>query len=243
MYIAYLDESGSFGDTRVLAIAGYAARAIEWARLEVAWKRMLRRIGVATFHMRECLHRRGAFEGRTAEDSKEALTQVVDVILSHDVHGIGAAVLLRDLGEVIVGRAREEVGEPWHLCFRHVVKEVSERLDRLPRDQWVAFVCDLQDQFAREAQRIYLRINSTPNWPNRNQLGSLTFGSRHEEVGLQVADVLAYETFKHLDDRLYADRRIRRSLERLSSGRPFYGEFYDREALLRLAYRWDFNAS
>lgn len=243
MFVAYLDESGSFGDTRVLAIAGYAARALEWARLEMTWKAVLRRLGIDVFHMRECLHARGAFAGWTPERRTEALTQVVDAILSYDVHGIGAAVLLRDFEEVMVGQARTEVGEPWHLCFRHVILAVSQRIDRLPREEWVAFVCDLQHEFGPEATRIYDRINRTPNWPNRNQLGSLTFASRKEEVGLQVADVLAYETFKHLDDKLYTDRVIRKSLERLKDGRPFVGEYYDREALLELAARWEFNAT
>jgi hypothetical protein len=243
MYITYLDESGSFGDTRVLAIAGYSAQAVEWARLEHAWKKMLKRIGVGVFHMRECLHRRGAFEGRTIDDSREALTQVVDAILSHEVHGIGAAVLLRDYDDVIVGSTREDIGDPWHLCFRHVIKEVAERIDRLPKDEWVAFVCDLQEEYSGEAERLYRRINETPDWPNRRQLGSLTFGSRQDEVGLQVADVLAYETFKHLDDRLYTDRGIRKSLDRLTQGRPFYGEYYDREALLQFAARREFNVS
>ena len=70
----------------------------------------------------------------------------------------------------------------------------------------MAFVCDLQQEFEAESRSIYERIQQTENWPNRRQLGSLSFGLRSEEVGLQVADLLAYETFSHVRNTVYTVR-------------------------------------
>jgi hypothetical protein len=232
MYIAFVDESGSHGSTRVLAMATYAAHAVEWARLEHDWKRLLGRMGVATFHMVDCVHRVRDFEGWSQERSNAAIREVVDLILGFNVHGLAAAVLLGDYDQIVTGRARDEVGTPWHLCFRDLLRGVSERIERLPQSEWVAFVCDLQDEFSAEAERLYRRIRETPNWPNRNRLGTLTFGSRLDWVGLQVADVLAYETFRHLDNTLYCDRGIRKSLDRLKEGRPYFGQYYDISAII-----------
>ncbi len=238
MYVAYVDESGSYPQTRVLAVAGYAAPALEWARLEFAWKKMLRSWNLEAFHMVDCIHKVGEFAGWSQERSDAAIKEVVDLVVGYDVHGIGAAVLLRDYDAIVTGRARREIGEPWHLCLRHLVFEVSRRIDRLPRSEWVAVVCDLQQQFAAEASRMYERCRETPEWPQRNRLGTLTFASRAEEVGLQVADVLAYETFRHLDNTLYCNREIRRSIDRLVHERPYVGVYYDREALEPLVARW-----
>jgi hypothetical protein len=238
MYVAYLDESGSYPHTRVLAIAGYAAPAIEWARLEYVWKKMLRSWNVNAFHMVDCIHGRGEFTGWDQQRRNAAIKEVIDLVVGYDVHGIGAAVLLRDYEALVTGRARREIGEPWHLCLRHLVFEVSRRIDRLPRSEWVAFVCDLQEEFSAEASRMYERCRENPEWPQQNRLGTLTFASSKEEVGLQVADLLAYETFRHLDNKLYCNREIRKSLDRLVHERPYFGAYYTREELEPLAAKW-----
>jgi hypothetical protein len=181
--------------------------------------------------------RKRDFKGWERGQLNDAIVAVVDLIVRYDVHGVAAGVLLPEYAKVVKGRARVEVGTPWHLCLRTVLLTVSERADRLPPGEWVAFVCDLQQEYAPEAAGMYERIDQTPNWPNRKRLGSFTFDTDATSIGLQVADVLAYETFRHMDNTVYSNRTIRRSMDRLVHERPFYGTYYDHEALAELAGR------
>jgi hypothetical protein len=56
MLQAFVDASGK-GDPNVLVVAGYVARADEWARFSQAWKEKIDQAGLRRFKITEMSHR------------------------------------------------------------------------------------------------------------------------------------------------------------------------------------------
>lgn len=224
MYIAYIDESGSYGSMKVFAVAGWAAHALEWARLEFSWKRALAEFGLSSFHMAECENRRGLFAQWSKADTIEAVKRFASIIEGRYLNGFGMAVLLDDFYELPKEDRVKWFDNHYLLCFQSCVLEISKRADRLPKHEWTAFVAERQEEFNGQTQVMYQKIVDRPKWPNRDRLGSLSFGSGTESIPLQAADMIAYETFKQVHNMNFDPRPVRKSFERMMN-KPFIGGY------------------
>ena len=85
-----------------------------------------------------------------------------------------------------------------------------------------------------EATRLYNDLKDQREWPNHERLADIVaFASKRETIPLQVADLAAYETYKHLDNRLFhSERPVRWPLRQFGS--KFSGKYFDAAAFTKL---------
>src|SRR5579859_5733495 len=84
--IAYLDESGTHDPSgkqkgaEVAAIVGYLSTYKRWVKFQRAWRDVLKKYGVKTFHMKFFAHRTGEFKGWPEKKRRAFLSSLIAVI-------------------------------------------------------------------------------------------------------------------------------------------------------------------
>ncbi len=235
---AYMDESGIHSASSVCAIAGLVGTESEWETLERRWRRTVDEEGVSVFHMAEFESRLGEFEGWSDTRRHLFLSKLVEAIKARDIHCVGSALVRADYERLTedekVWMTHGNAGYPYFLCFQHCIVESCHIADGLPSEEKVAFVFDRQQEFAAEATRLYNDLKDQGEWPNHERLADIVaFASKRETIPLQVADLAAYETYKHLDNRLFhPERPIRWPMRQLGS--KFSGKYFEAAAFSKL---------
>lgn len=81
---------------------------------------------------------------------------------------------------------------------------------------------------------LYEYIGSLKEWEFNKHLGKLSFANYRQEPGIQVADLLARETMKHMQNTMLAsrDRWTRQSFMKLNANPRFHLRFVEKEEML-----------
>ena len=242
MMVGYFDESGLDQRSRTVCIGGYVADSCDWFELGRAWCEVLADSRIDCFHMVDFENRQGEFKNWSNEKRFSFIKEVVSLINSLDVWGIGAGVVKVDYELVSTELAVRKPDrplwwqDPYLFAFYDVIVETCIRAENLAPSEKIAFIFDQQFTYEGRAQKIYRDLQGDGPWPRSFRLGSLEFCSKREVIGLQVADLLAYELRKALDHKLYEpSRAARKSMVRLKR-RPINPHYFN-EAALRLLVR------
>jgi len=195
---AYCDESATAH--QVYCVAGYWATAREWEKFERLWKAKLAEAGLCEFHATDCEHGKGEFAGRA--DRLELPMAFIDIIYRAGLHGVFAVLDLRGwdrfADRVAELRSEHRMGDPHYVAFQQLMETVAIGVANFPAQERVALVFDDRPDHGK-VKLLYdsLKAASNPDlaiFPER--LGSITHGDSRELVGLQAADLLAYEVRK-----------------------------------------------
>jgi hypothetical protein len=230
---AFVDASGK-GDPNVLVVAGYVARADEWARFSQAWKEKVDQAGLRRFKMTEMSHRLeiAAFFYRTIEeyDISAAISCVFDT-----------AGLVRMVDEFIPYSPSLDLRalkNPYLYAARQIIENLALAQDKMGLQGPVDFIFD------NEAEKARL----SPHWdrfraslsPNVSGLvgDDPIFRDDEKFMPLQAADLWAWWVRKWYEDgnkdgvkNLDFPWTVKRVIPRLHS---VYDETFLRSTLLEL---------
>jgi hypothetical protein len=239
--VGFFDESGL--DERSLSfwVAGYVGFPSDWYEFSRRWNHALKSHGVTTLHTTELLHSKGEFKGWTPEQKRACLADLISVVDGSNLLGVGGGVVREVYKRLVVDSGfLEEVGlkpewwrEPYLLAFQHCIVEAVRMVTVLPKRTVINFIFEEQSVYASRCKFVFSGLSDTRVWPRGDWLGSVEFAPPSKYTPLQLADLLAYELRKALDNKL-ADpgKEIRRSLERLRS-RLISSPYVDEEAMTR----------
>ncbi len=225
MFTIFGDESADEMKQRVFAIAGVMGREAQWDELIDKW---VKRTGGKEFHAAEC-------ESEYANDPdrdkhRENLRMYADLaqlIANSGLRGWGVSMDLAGWREFFPEVFRDI---PYYKCF----VEVSDRLIREAAklgERKVKFTFDNRQESEKNTGFLYDWIVNQSEWKERNIFLDLeiSFSSR-KNPRIQVADLLARETMKDLDNRIGpVKRKMRRSMEALATNGRFHFEHLMRE--------------
>ena len=199
MLTVYLDESGT-ADSPMLVLAGYMADASKWTRFQREWRKILLEFQIPYFHMNECAHFRGPFEGWTESRRKDLLGRLAFTITTTAGWSLSCSIPMKDYNEVVPEWMRKRLVNPYFFCvwacfpivFRcyRGGKISGERID---------FVFDHKAGAAGEARKILQFQRGAPllTEDEKKALGSVRFDDDCKVLPLQAADYLAYEVRKY----------------------------------------------
>lgn len=245
MFVGYFDESGLDERSKSFCIAGYVAESKNWFELRRSWSSTLAEAGVTCFHMADFENRQGEFEGWTNAKRIGFIKDLLALINSTDVWGVGCGIVKTDYERISAAFiARGKVTPHWYrhpylLAFQHCLIETCVHAEDVHPREKIAFVFDQQAEFHARAEKVYEGLTSSGKWPRAFRLGSLRFASKLDAIPLQAADLLAYELRKRLDHKLFDPARS----ERLSMGRVrrrlINPKYFDEAALRLLIEQFD----
>jgi hypothetical protein len=232
---AYIDDSGNPSDSPSVVLSAFVARPRIWDKVCKKWSKIVQgRYRVRVFHATDCSNGRGEFAGWPQSKRDKLFSDLIGVIEQYkELNGFSAAVSVKDYKGTVTREAHNLFQGPYSLAFQLLIQDICKRYS-----EKVAFVMDRPNKEWGKLEAIFhsTKLETRLGWPEH--LHSFTGGSAKDCVPIQVADVLAYETYRDLNRRLeHSARNIRTSLLRLLGSKPLEGGYFDRAALRELISR------
>ena len=207
----FLDESGTHQGSRVVTVAGFMVSGDGMQELEREWRAELDRHNILELHMREFVPPHGACSGWSPEAKRTLLEALIQTIHRHTCCAVGAAVevdeLFKSIYQVQMERYPDMVQSPYTWCMRYCIAQIADWCRGNNVLGPVDYVMDKGNSFRSEAQKEFLTAKKNPELSAQFYLGDLAFHDSSTTVGLQCADLLAYEMYKEADRRLSGSAR------------------------------------
>jgi hypothetical protein len=223
MNSAYGDESLDGTGKRVYAVSGVFGSESNWKAIARPWKK---RLGGRIFHAADCESGKKDFSDLSKDERLNLYRDLVRIFTGSRLLGAAVAINIPEYRQVF---PRDFEHAPYLMLFGETVRDMASLASlSIPRGR-VKVTFDRNRPLEHNAGILYDFIRRSSDQETVQLLSDkVTFATR-ETIGVQVADLLARETMKRLDDELQRIRRIRGSFAALrDSGRFRYRFFYKR---------------
>jgi hypothetical protein len=188
--IVYANKNG----VDVIAIAGYAASAGDWACIEKMWTQTLNLYGVHELHTRS-VRREEEFPYPDWPEQKrrEFLEALIQIIREHTSFGVASVLSVQDYERYAPDWFQWENEHPYYFAFQlffdMFLGTVEKLVDPpLPPGEKLTFVLD-QNEFMQRSAGTFLQLKALRDTHDR--MGTITFKSRKDCPLLQIADLIA----------------------------------------------------
>lgn len=233
MIECFFDDSGKESDIsqRFVVLAGYMIGG-DWGGFYQAWRHLLIRHGIPQVHMREIL---GLARNKGWDTAKlnDVLREFIGVIKEAKLIGFGVAVDAAEWRGLSKER-RRMLGDAQEFCCSRILRRIMDRLNEAGfLNEPLSVTFDQDFEFAR--RRLTLIDETRKRVPQiRRHLVQLSFANSQHFYPLQAADLLAWETRRHLANMIDGESGTARWKELMTAlpyGELDYaaGEYWNKE--------------
>lgn len=199
MRTVYIDESGRAGDTEFVGMGACDADPKDWEEFEKRWRIVLEENNAPYLHMKEFAGCRDAFKGWTELQRRKLMSDCLYTLVDTEIIMMSAVVRSSDFDRLLPS-TREALGDPYFCCFQECLYG-SALAGYLESDgEKVDVVYSQQDEFKGRFSAIFEGWKDYYSAGAGSNLGHLSFADMRSNPGLQLADLLAYESthYHHL---------------------------------------------
>jgi hypothetical protein len=196
MLLAFFDDSGTHGDSAVMAMGGLLGTVRQWEFFAPKWQGLLDspvpgKPRLAQFHLYPCRRGQGDFIDYSLAERDFLTNQFREVILGSGLVTLATAVDMKSWKELVVGDVAEQQGDPLEFCFFKCIEMVTTTIrSRKPGEK----VMIMFDEGTRPRVELFARfvLYQKEKYP---EIADVGFGVVKDITPLQGADMIAYETF------------------------------------------------
>lgn len=231
----YCDESYD-GDSKLpntLTISGFFSDQPTWEEVEEQWADINRQYGVSGFHATDLNSGWGEYREWCKRKRVCYSKDLLHTINSQKerMRAYNCGMHADEYRKIISDAGREKLGHPWVACFKSCIAMIGRDMKTLPYVDRVSVVVERGSGFDADAVRIFAELASNPRFAYRHRLATCIPATPARILGLQAADLIAYEYFKRLKDRT-RDGKMRPPLALLRQHNAYEEAFFG-EATLR----------
>lgn len=208
---AYFDESGHSASTPVVAIAGAMSTPKGWSALREKWTSTLAKYKINVFHMTDFESRQGEFLGWSEDRKRAMLGELFGAIEDAPLMLVGAAVVVAHFNELDSNKQRILM-DPWYVCYQscftevlssvYVFSPVEEGIEPEFADIRACFF-ESHRQYKYGPALFALTHEKVRSHALMKTRGIIGWGSKQSCVHFQLADMVAYELRKHIENSLF----------------------------------------
>lgn len=244
MFTAYCDDSGTHKGSRAAVVAGYIAQVVEWERLSKDWTKVLKDFRVRQIHRADLEAFHGEFKkekGWDATRRTELLQRLNPIIKDRTKVAMAAAVIKEDFEEVMPQELKIKFGGVYGWCAHELIVHARLWADARNHRKPINWVFEAGTRGYGQVQEMFRSCYADKRFRESYRIGSCSFDSKRL-VPLQVADLLAYEIFKQMENRVidkgqkYDIRASVRGLLRPTDDR--FLKYWGKERLLEWLDDW-----
>jgi hypothetical protein len=192
---AFIDDSGSGGDSEWYVLAGYLGTVDGWNSFHDQWKQVLLehpRIEYFKSSEAESLRSDGQWAGVSKEQRDAKIDRLIEVVGRCSRRAICARMRQRVYDELVKGEIPPVWDSPYYFLFPSVIA-ASINIERLDGEaDPVDFVFDSDEKHEKGSKRLLPSL-----LPMQSYYGSLVnmiYGDEKKVLPLQAADLLAWQT-------------------------------------------------
>ena len=156
MLKAFIDDSGSGGDSTWVVLAGYIASAETWDAFQGQWLDVLREAPyIETFHSSEAesLRPDGLWSGISKEERDWKIDRLIDVIHKCQLQPVSVRMRQSNYDAVMKGNAPKIWDNPYYVLFNLLVNQLSVLVpDRFPDSGRLQIVFDNHEKYRKTAK-------------------------------------------------------------------------------------------
>jgi len=233
----------SYKDKRTLVVAGWFADERQWKRLESRWQKAIAfenkslppEQQIKRYHAAQMNAGDGPFAGWDTPRKNRLTKKLLKILSNGRMTAAGVGIDLAAFDDIFPLRKPKDYGIAYIICMGTLLLSIADAAKEEPEDVRVGLVHDHGpwDKFALEGYKKWINDDS---WDCRNRFLGITPRSWKDDVGLQAADLIAYESMRHIDNALWnPDSQMRHGLRNLlSSDVPVFGVYHSRSGLAEL---------
>jgi hypothetical protein len=231
----YCDEShnGNPKNPETLTISGFFSDQLTWKQVEESWVQINARCGVSRFHATALNHGKEQYLGWSKEQRIKYSSELLEVVECQKARlvayncGIRADAYRRIISEA----GQTKLGHPWFACFKSCIAMITAHMETLPLDYCLSVTVERGSGFDEMALSFFDQLAANACFPHRHRLKACEIATPSQTVGLQLADLMAYEYFRRLRDQ---DSIMRVPLQRIRSSSNYVEGFFGEDTLKRL---------
>lgn len=190
---AYIDDSGSGGDSPWFVLAGYTSSKEAWDRFDSAWFETLQlppSIGVFKASQAESL--KGGFAGFTRDQADAKIAALIRVIQGHAVRALHIRVKQKHYNRIIRANGLPAIwDDPYYFLFMGLVSMAVSTEKHLGENDPVEFIFDSNQRLEAPSKRLRRQMDEIHLFANR--IVDVRFQNDRDTPGLQAADLLAWQ--------------------------------------------------
>ena len=209
MFVCYLDDSGSDLQNPITTLAGYVAREREWSLFEQSVEPVFEKFGVAVLHAIEFHNTDGDFKNWSRERKERFISYVYGAMIPHIPLGLTISVVKETYeAQRKASKAQgEQRRSPYTFGFTVLYNRILDdnnswdddytiRMRNAIRSEGVSFIIESGHRNNREAEISFQEIKRHYNL--QRVLGTTSFADKDDSRAIQVADLLAYYSRRHV---------------------------------------------
>jgi hypothetical protein len=194
---------------RCMVVAGWIGELSEWRRLENQWSRCIDRHNarnkpnqqIARFHATELNGFKAEFSNWNADMSRSLTADLVKLINRRNLKLVAAGIDIDAIEAEFPERKNVKMESAYGLCIKQVMISLGHILREHCSDSQVVFVFE-SSQWDDHALAAYNQMVQDPRWQDRRLFQSASALTWKDSIGLQGADLIAYEAFKSIYNKL-----------------------------------------
>ena len=223
MLTVYGDESYDEHRQRAFAVAGLIGSDTDWKAIEGAW---VARTGGKAFHSATCESEFvNDLDPQRHKDNLKLYADLAKLLAGSNLMGFGATLDMKGWREALAP-AQSDKNSAYYKCFSEVVIYFGRIACLSIPPEKVQFIFDRNFETEPTAHELYGLMGQSGSWPHARCLGKIS-SATIEDPRIQMADLVAREAMKGLDNDIGPVKRPRRrSLQALLDSKRFRFEEY-----------------
>jgi hypothetical protein len=232
---AFFDESGHSASTRVVAMGGAMAGPKQWAEVSQGWRETLDKFSITVFHMSDFENRQGQFRGWDEIRKRSLLTELMRTFDAGLWYFMGSAVVVQDFNRIPHNR-NPLFRDPWYFCYQSCFEAALS-----PSFFFDPKAAGVEDQDAN-IRACFFEEHRQFKWGPllfalagehdrkrgvKRPTGIIGWGGKASSVHFQLADLVAYELRKHVENAIFSGGRPTRWPMRQLLKRVFVANVFD----------------
>jgi len=226
---------------RSFVVAGWLGEERHWKRVEKLWQKAVayenkslpRDRRISRYHAAQMNANDGEFEGWEKENNRKLrfTKKLLSILGKSRLSAIACGIDLATFLEMFPIREPSDYALPYLMCMKDLMNLIGDGMKKLPPDHRVAMIHDHGD-WDSFALQIFNGLIDNPHFAHKHRFVSITPLNWREDVGLQAADLIAYELMRRLDDRLWTGKEMRIPLrEIMRMNKNIVGYYLGKQAL------------
>ncbi len=192
MVKAFVDDSGSGGDSTWYVLAGYVGTVCDWIGFEPAWRVALENPPrIEYFKASEAESLKELFAGFTRDQANAKIDALIEVIARHAQRAIIVRTRQKDYNEIIKPKIPEIWDDAYYFLFPSFISAVLTMEKYFGSGEPAEFVFDSSERLDKRATQQYSQLLDLPQYAGR--MVNVWFRDEKDFLPLQAADLLAWQ--------------------------------------------------
>ena len=205
LFSFYCDESydGNPQNPNVLTISGFFSDQLTWNEVANNWNEINQRYGISCFHATALNCADGEYIGW---DKHKRVCYSAELLASINcqkkkMRAYNCGIHADEYRNIINETGRTKLGHPWFACFKSCIAMIAKDMETLPNNDRLSVFVERGSGFDIQVVKFFEELVINPKFAYRHRLTTCIPADPKQYVGLQVADLMAYEYFKRLKDK------------------------------------------